>query len=253
VSLKRGGECAPLFLIQAYDAPSTWAIKPLIPRPINTPNAAQWCRHADHAASEIGTLTIRQLSVWPRPRCPCPCPSRPPPMYTCTHGATCCMCVCDLGVSVRIRDAQAAVTVVLRVLPVVGGNRDALMLFRGLSIVGLPWHLGVRWIQRTVLCLGPGRSRQGPDVLAGPRMAIWMNEAGIDGRISTEAHERFVLHIRGIDAPTLSPKCSQPSHQSLKNPPIPIAEGVSGLLHHELAALGFSGDERRVGRFLRLW
>jgi len=45
-----------------------------------------------------------------------------------------------------------------------------------------------------------------------------VNAAAIDGGISTVMAERCVLHVHEIDTPTLSPKCQQPSHQSLKNP-----------------------------------
>jgi len=45
------------------------------------------------------------------------------------------MCVCDLAV--RGRDLQAAVTVVLRIAAVVGGDRGALPRLWGLWIVGL--------------------------------------------------------------------------------------------------------------------
>ena len=100
------------------------------------------------------------------------------------------MCVCDLGVSVRKRDEKAGVTFVLRVVAVVGGSRSAPILFWGLSIMGLPRHLGVRRIRRTVLGLDPGRSRQGLDVLFGPRTANRTNEAAFDDKISTEANER---------------------------------------------------------------
>ncbi len=90
----------------------------------------------------------------------------------------------------RKRDEEADVTVVFRVVTVVGGRRSAPILFWGLSIMGLPWHLGVRWMQRMVLCLGPGRSRQRPHVLFGPRTANGTNEADFDDGISTEANRR---------------------------------------------------------------
>ena len=63
---------------------------------------------------------------------------------------------------------------------------------------------------------------------------------------------RLVLHVRGIDTPTLSPKCSQPSHQSVKNPPIRIVDDVSGPFDGELTAPCFADDERRVGGLLTL-
>ncbi len=90
----------------------------------------------------------------------------------------------------HIRDAEAGVTFVLRVVAVVGGNRCAPTLYRGFSIMGLPWPLGVRWMRGMVLGLDPGRSRQGPHVLFGPRTANGTNEAAIDDGISTEANER---------------------------------------------------------------
>ena len=36
-----------------------------------------------------------------------------------------------------------------------------------------------------------------------------MNEIGLDVGISTEANERFLIHIQRIDIPTLSPECYQ--------------------------------------------
>jgi hypothetical protein len=74
-------------------------------------------------------------------------------------------------------------------------------------------------MRKMVLCLGSGGSSQAPDGSFRPGMANWMNEAAIDGRISIEPNQRSVLHDREIDTPTLSPECSQPSPQSVKNPP----------------------------------
>jgi hypothetical protein len=91
---------------------------------------------------------------------------------------------------VRERDEVGCATVVLRVSAVVGGGRIAPILFCRFSIMGLPWHLGVRRIRRMVLCLDPGRSRQRLDVLFGPRTANGTNEAAFDDGISTEANER---------------------------------------------------------------
>jgi len=114
--------------------------------------------------------------------------------------------VCDSGVSVRGRDVEAAVTVVLGTVAVVGGDRGAPILFRGFSIVGLPWQLGVRQVWRTVLRPGSDRSGLRPGVLSGPRTTVWMNEAAFDGGNSAVPDERFMLHVREIDTPTLSPE-----------------------------------------------
>jgi len=91
---------------------------------------------------------------------------------------------------VRNRDEEAAVTAVLRMVAVVGGNRGAPDLFWGLSIVGLPRHLGVRCMRRMVLGRGSGRSGHGLDVLFGPRTAKESNEAAFDGGIFIVADER---------------------------------------------------------------
>lgn len=40
-------------------------------------------------------------------------------------------------------------------------------------------------------------------------MANWTTKVAFDDGISTEANERFVLHDREIDTPTLSPECYQ--------------------------------------------
>jgi hypothetical protein len=74
---------------------------------------------------------------------------------------------------------------------------------------------GASWMLRMGLCVNPGRSRHRFDAVPGPRTAYRYNEAAIDDRISTEAKERFVFHVREIDATTLSPVCSQPSPQSV--------------------------------------
>ncbi|MFV1962423.1 MAG: hypothetical protein ACC658_11395 [Acidimicrobiia bacterium] len=155
--------------------------------------------------------------------------------------------------SARIRDAEADVVGIPGVAAVVGGDRGAQALLWGLSIAGLPWHLGGHRMRRIVLCPGPVRSRLRVDALFEPRTANRINETAFHGEISTEANGRFVLHDRGIDTPTLSPESSQPSHQSLKNPPIRIVDDVSGSLADELTAPDFFGDERRVGGFLTLW
>ena len=66
-----------------------------------------------------------------------------------------------------------------------------------------------------VLCLDIGRSRLRLNVLFGPQTANGSNEAAIDGRISAEANEGFLLHVRELDVPTLSTECSQPFQQSV--------------------------------------
>ena len=103
----------------------------------------------------------------------------------------------------RNRDFDGNALFVLRMAAAVGGNRSTPILFLGFSIMGLPWHLGVRWTRRMVLCLNPG-FRQGLDILFGPRTANRSNEAGSDGGISNVADVRCVLHIQEIDTPTLS-------------------------------------------------
>ncbi len=118
--------------------------------------------------------------------------------------------------------------------------------------MGLPWHRGVSWMQRLVLGLQPGRSRQGLNVVLGPRTANRVTSTTPDDGISTEANERFVLHDREIDTPTLSPECQQPCHQSVKNPPIPITDSVSGPSDHESADAESWADNRRVGGLLTL-
>ena len=102
------------------------------------------------------------------------------------------------------------------------------------------------------LCLGSGRPRQGLNVVLGPRTANRVTSTTPDDGISTEANERFVLHDREIDTPTLSPECQQPSHQSVKNPPIPVVDDVSGPSDHESADVEFLVDDRRVGGLLTL-
>ena len=77
----------------------------------------------------------------------------------------------------------------------------------GFSIVGLPWHRGLCWMLRMVLGLGSGRSRQGLNVVLGPRSANRVTSTTPGDGISTEANERFVLHDHEIDTPTLSPEC----------------------------------------------
>ena len=114
--------------------------------------------------------------------------------------------MCDLGVSARDRDLQAAVTVGLETVAVVGGSRGARTLFPGFSIVGLSWLLGLRRMPETVLRLGSDRSGESPNVVSGPRTVSGNNAAAFDGRISNVIDERFVLHVRGIDTPTLSPE-----------------------------------------------
>ena len=52
------------------------------------------------------------------------------------------------------------------------------------------------------------RFREELDVVFGTPTANGNNNA-TECRVSTEANERFVLHIRGIDTPTLSPECYQ--------------------------------------------
>jgi hypothetical protein len=85
--------------------------------------------------------------------------------------------------------------VVLRIVAVVDGIGDAPILFRGFSIVGLPWHLGVSWMRRLVLGLQPGRSRQGLNVVLGPRTANRVTSTTPDDGISTVIDGRGVLHV----------------------------------------------------------
>jgi len=114
---------------------------------------------------------------------------------------------------VRKRDAEGAVTADPPNVAVVAGNRSAQSLFWRFSIVGVPWHRGLCQMRRMVLCLSPGRSGQGLDVFFGPYTANGNNETAFDGRIPTEANESSLLHVQGIDSPTLSPECQEPSNR----------------------------------------
>ncbi len=140
----------------------------MMARPIEIPAESQYRFHVAHFAAVTGTRTIRYTSSWPRPESSLRSilASVPriefhhaPPVSTCRHRATCCRCVCDLGVSARICDEAAGVVAVLRIVAVVDGIGGAPIVFRGFSIVGLPWRLGSCWMQRLVPCLGSGRPR----------------------------------------------------------------------------------------------
>jgi len=80
--------------------------------------------------------------------------------------------------------------VVLRIVGVVDGIRGAPILFQGFSIVGLPRHLGVSRMQRLVLGLQSGRSRQGLNVVLGPRTANRVTSTAPDEGISTVIDKR---------------------------------------------------------------
>jgi hypothetical protein len=94
---------------------------------------------------------------------------------------------------VCIRDVETGIGVVLRI---VGGDHATQILSRGFLIVHLPWSLGVRWMRGMVLCLGSGRFREELDVVFRTRTANDNNEAAHECRVSTEANDRFVLHIQ---------------------------------------------------------
>ena len=111
-------------------------------------------------------------------------------MSTCIHQQLCCTCVCDLWVSPRVRDEEGGVTVVRRVLADLGDSRVPQIRFEGLSIVGLPWHRGLRWMRRRFLCLSPGRSREGRKSVLGTQTAGCITEAAVDSGISTVVDER---------------------------------------------------------------
>ena len=104
--------------------------------------------------------------------------------------------VCALRVSARIRNANVGVIAVLQMVAVVAGGHRAQILFWEFLIVRLSWHLGVCWMWRMAMCLGSGRSRQGLDVVFGPRTANWICEAAFDSGISTVINECLVLHVR---------------------------------------------------------
>jgi hypothetical protein len=107
--------------------------------------------------------------------------------------------------SVRVRDADVRIVVLLWI---VGGAHATQILSRGFLIVRLPWPVGVRLMRGTVLCLGSERFREKLDVVFGTRTANDNNEAAHECRVSAEVNDRFVLHIREIDASTLSAECS---------------------------------------------
>jgi hypothetical protein len=94
---------------------------------------------------------------------------------------------------VRVRDADVRIVVLLRI---VGGDHATQILSRGFLIVRLPWPVGVRWMPGMVLCLGSGRFREELDVVFGTRTVNDNNEAANQCRVSTEANDRFVLHIQ---------------------------------------------------------
>ena len=85
-----------------------------------------------------------------------------------------------------------------------GGGHAAQILFWGFLIVGLHWPTGFCWVRNIVLWLGRERSREGLDGVVGPRAVNWMNRIAVDDGISAEANDRFLVHIQGIDPPTLS-------------------------------------------------
>ena len=93
----------------------------------------------------------------------------------------------------RVRDADVRIVVLLRI---VGGDHAAQILSRGFLIVRLPWSVGVRLMRGMVLCLGSGRFREELDVVFGTQTASENNEAAHERRVSTEANDRFVLHIQ---------------------------------------------------------
>ena len=118
------------------------------------------------------------------------------------------MCVCDLRVFVRNRDEEDGFTIDPQILEFVGSNRSTQNPYAGFSIMGLPWHPPADRLQRMVLCLGSRRSREEPALSSGPRTANRNNMAAFNCGIYTVVNERFVLHDRRSDAPTLSPECS---------------------------------------------
>ena len=93
----------------------------------------------------------------------------------------------------RVRDAEVHIVVLLRIT---GGDYATQILSRGFLIVHLPWSLRVRWMRGMVLCLGSGRLREELDVVLGTQTANDSNEAAHECRVSTEANDRFVLHIK---------------------------------------------------------
>ena len=93
----------------------------------------------------------------------------------------------------RVRDSDVRIVVLLRI---VGGDHATQILSRRFLIVRLPWPDGVRWLRGMVLCLGSGRFREELDVVFGTRTANDNNEAAHECRVSTEANDRFVLHIQ---------------------------------------------------------
>jgi hypothetical protein len=56
----------------------------------------------------------------------------------------------------------------LPMLADVDATGGAHIRFWGFLIVGLPWPVGMSWMRRMTLCLGPGRSREGTDGLFDP-------------------------------------------------------------------------------------
>jgi hypothetical protein len=118
---------------------------------------------------------------------------------------------------VRNRVAESCVTADLRIVIGVTSRIGAPLLSWGFSIVRLSWQRGVCWAPGLVLCLNTGYCSRSLNVVLGPGSADRINEAVFDGGNSTEASERLVLHDRAVDTPALSPECSQPFPQSVRN------------------------------------
>ncbi len=145
----------------------------------------------------------------------------------------------------RIRDGDAGVMVVHRVLAFAGGSAGIRSLLWSFSIVRVSWRVGADWMRRMVLYLSSGRFRQGPIAVFGPRTVSGNNAAGFEDRISTVIDERCVLHVHELNTPTLSPKCQQPSHQSVSgNRDIARSHTPQGLSRHRVAVAGDLSDDR---------
>lgn len=95
-------------------------------------------------------------------------------------------------------------------------SRSAPILFWDFLMVGLPWHLGVRWTWRMVLCLDPGRSNQRLNVVFGLRTANETNEAAFD--------EGSPQRPTSVEYSISKKETLQPFHESVHNPLARVSE-----------------------------
>ena len=213
----------------------------MMARPIEIPAASQYRFHVDHLAGDTGSTRHLEPLIPVKPGQGSVDRDSPghhdrgpsdPPTSTCIHRQLCCRCVCDLTGFVHERGCQCSKLCSRGVFLVAGVVRHRVpprYLGHVTHCVEAPLARSWPVLVFSAPMRGSGvalvmRLWFGGFVVSGPATTSDAIRIAASGRVSTATDASGRCRVHGIDVTALSPKCQQPSRQSVKNPVIRVSE-----------------------------